>query len=58
VLTNAVNDTSHNVLLAAALVDWVENSVAPDTIIGISQDGAARTHCRYPVYESRWIGTD
>jgi feruloyl esterase len=56
VLSNAVNDTSHNVLLA--LVDWVENGVAPDTIIGISQNGTARTHCRYPSYESRWNGTD
>jgi feruloyl esterase len=55
-LSNAVNDTSHNVLLA--LVDWVENGVAPDTIIGISLNGTARTHCRYPFYESRWNGTD
>ncbi|KAF7342770.1 Carboxylic ester hydrolase [Mycena sanguinolenta] len=48
--TNAVNDSAHNILLA--LVDWVENGVAPATIIG-SADGdgnlTERTHCRYPM---------
>ncbi|KAJ6474013.1 tannase and feruloyl esterase [Mycena vitilis] len=41
-----VNASSHNILLA--LVDWVENDVAPGTIIGTAADGSVRTHCRYP----------
>lgn len=53
--TNAVNDTSHNILLA--LVDWVEGSQAPDFIVGLDQNGAARAHCRHP-YESRWNGSE
>ncbi|KAJ7469133.1 tannase and feruloyl esterase [Mycena latifolia] len=44
---NVVNDTSHNILLA--LVDWVENGVAPDTIVGSGENGTTRTHCRYPM---------
>ncbi|KAJ7336239.1 tannase and feruloyl esterase [Mycena albidolilacea] len=46
--TNAVNASSHNILLA--LVDWVEGgaAAAPDTIIGTAEDGATRVHCRYP----------
>lgn len=45
--SNAVNDTEHNVLLA--MVDWVENGNAPATITGISNNGARRIHCRYPM---------
>ena len=56
VLSSGMNDTSHNVLLA--LVDWVENGVAPDTITGFTQNGTARTHCRYPFFESKWNGTE
>ena len=54
--TNAVNDTSHNILLA--LVDWVENGVAPDTITGVTQNGTARAHCQYPFFESKWNGSE
>lgn len=53
--TNAVNDTSHNILLA--MVDWVEGGEAPDVIVGLDSNGTARTHCRYPS-ESRWDGTE
>jgi hypothetical protein len=56
VLSSGANDTSHNVLLA--LVDWVENGVAPDTITGFTQNGTARVHCRYPFFESKWNGTE
>ncbi|GLB45545.1 putative tannase and feruloyl esterase [Lyophyllum shimeji] len=38
--TNAVNASSHNVLLA--MVDWVEGGNAPDTIIGTATDGTQR----------------
>jgi feruloyl esterase len=55
VLTNVVNDTSHNILLA--LVDWVEGGAAPDTITGFDVNGTARTHCRYP-FESVWGGKE
>ncbi|KAJ7857312.1 tannase and feruloyl esterase [Mycena olivaceomarginata] len=46
--SNAVNASSHNILLA--LVDWVEGgeAAAPDTIVGTAEDGATRVHCRYP----------
>ncbi|KAJ7073308.1 tannase and feruloyl esterase [Mycena belliarum] len=44
---NAVNTSSHNVLLA--LVDWVEGGKAPSTIVGTAEDGTERTHCRYPM---------
>jgi len=50
----ARNESSHNLLLA--LVDWVENGVAPDTITGTAADGATRVHCRYPV-RSVWNGS-
>ncbi|KAJ7151197.1 tannase and feruloyl esterase [Mycena filopes] len=54
--SNAVNASSHNVLLA--LVDWVEGGVAPDTIIGTAEaGGAVRTHCRYPM-QSVWNGSE
>lgn len=43
-----------NVLLA--LINWVENGNAPDTIIGASDDlTITRTHCRYP-WKSQWDG--
>ncbi|KAJ7800999.1 tannase and feruloyl esterase [Mycena olivaceomarginata] len=45
--TNTVNDSAHNILLA--LVDWVEDGVAPATIIGSDGNGTERTHCRYPM---------
>ncbi|KAJ7695379.1 tannase and feruloyl esterase [Mycena rosella] len=51
---NAVNASAHNMLLA--LVDWVEGGVAPDTIIGTTEDGAERVHCRYPK-RSVWDGS-
>ncbi|KAJ7727779.1 tannase and feruloyl esterase [Mycena metata] len=52
--SNAVNTSSHNILLA--LVDWVEGDVAPDTIVGTEeQGGATRMHCRYPM-QSVWNG--
>ncbi|KAJ7857345.1 tannase and feruloyl esterase-domain-containing protein [Mycena olivaceomarginata] len=44
--SNAVNTSSHNILLA--LVDWVEGGVALDTIIGTADNEATRAHCRYP----------
>ncbi|KAF5336719.1 hypothetical protein D9758_015082 [Tetrapyrgos nigripes] len=43
--TVGVNDTDHNVLLA--IVDWVENGVAPDIIIGTTVNGTERAHCRF-----------
>ncbi|KAI0858210.1 feruloyl esterase B [Xylaria cubensis] len=54
-------DTQHNVL--AAIVDWVENGVAPDEIVGTkyTNDTAAagisfqHRHCRYP-YRSTYSG--
>ncbi|KAF8207912.1 tannase and feruloyl esterase-domain-containing protein [Mycena galopus ATCC 62051] len=52
-INGIVNASSHNILLA--LVDWVEGSVAPDTIIGTAVDGSMRTHCRYP-QRSVWDG--
>ncbi|KAJ7207158.1 tannase and feruloyl esterase [Mycena pura] len=52
--TNAVNDSSHNILLA--LVDWVEGGIEPDTITGTTADGkSTRVHCRYPA-TSVWDG--
>ncbi|KAF7289867.1 Carboxylic ester hydrolase [Mycena indigotica] len=47
------NDREHNILLA--LVDWVENGVTPDTIIGVGDRGKTRRHCRYP-HRSVWNG--
>ncbi|KAJ7207190.1 tannase and feruloyl esterase [Mycena pura] len=53
--TNAVNQSSHNILLA--LVDWVEGGVELDTITGTTTDGAhTRVHCRYPA-TSVWDGS-
>lgn len=50
-----VNDTAHNILLA--LVDWVENGNAPESIIGTNpESGAEREHCRYP-HRSVYNGT-
>jgi feruloyl esterase len=51
--TNAVNASSHNILLA--LVDWVEGGKAPDTVIGTADDGSTREHCKYPA-KSVWDG--
>jgi len=46
-VSNLVNDSSHNALLA--LVDWVESEEAPDEIIGsVPGNGTERAHCRYP----------
>jgi feruloyl esterase len=52
-VTNKVNDTSHNIVLA--MIDWVENDVAPDFLIGSDANNTQRTHCRYP-YKSHWDG--
>lgn len=52
----AKNDSAHNGLLA--LVSWVEEGVAPETILGTAADGTVREHCRYPAFESHWNGTD
>ena len=43
-----INDPAHNILLA--IVDWVENDVSPDTMIGSVPGNATavREHCRYP----------
>ena len=42
------SNPANNILLA--LVDWVENGVAPDTMTGFSpSNGATRVHCRYPM---------
>ena len=54
--TNARNDTAHNILLA--MVDWVENGIAPDTMIGVSTNGTERTHCRYPTMKSVFDGKE
>ncbi|KAJ7159984.1 tannase and feruloyl esterase [Mycena crocata] len=51
--TAALNASSHNVVLA--MVDWVENGVAPDSMTGTSGSGATRVHCRYPT-RSMWNG--
>ena len=41
------NPAASNVL--DDIVNWVENGIAPDTIIGASDDGKSlRAHCRYP----------
>lgn len=50
------NVPKSNVLLA--LVDWVENAAAPETITGLSDDGTkTRVHCRYP-QKSTWNGKE
>ena len=56
IASNAVNDTAHNALLA--IVDWVENGIAPTTMIGVSTNGTERTHCRYPVMKSVFDGKE
>ncbi|KAF7363672.1 Carboxylic ester hydrolase [Mycena sanguinolenta] len=50
---NARNESSHNALLA--LVDWVEGGMEPENIIGTTEDGKERVHCRYPM-RSVWDG--
>jgi len=52
--TGALNSSSHNIILA--MVDWVENGVAPDILTGTASDGTARDHCRYPA-RSLWNGS-
>ena len=43
----ASNTAASNVL--DDIVEWVENGVAPETVVGASVDGSAlRSHCRYP----------
>ena len=45
--TVASNPAADNVL--DDIVDWVENGVAPETVVGASADGSRiRTHCRFP----------
>ncbi|TDL20299.1 tannase and feruloyl esterase [Rickenella mellea] len=51
--TSNENASTHNVLLA--VVDWVESGVAPDVMVGTSDDGKERAHCRYP-QRSVWDG--
>jgi feruloyl esterase len=51
------NDSAHNGLLA--LVDWVENGEAPETITGTAADGiTTRVHCRWPEFASKWNGKE
>ncbi|KAJ7112953.1 tannase and feruloyl esterase [Mycena epipterygia] len=50
----SLNSSSHNIILA--MVDWVENGVAPETLVGTSAKGSTRVHCRYPA-SSVWNGT-
>ncbi|KAG6859933.1 hypothetical protein C0995_001776, partial [Termitomyces sp. Mi166 len=54
IVSNVVNASSNNVLLA--MVDWVENGINPDVLIGTGADGQTRTHCRYP-QRSIWNGS-
>ncbi|KAI1653694.1 tannase and feruloyl esterase [Daldinia decipiens] len=54
-------DSTHNALIA--LVNWVENGTAPETIVGTKYENdliggnitAQRTYCSYPMV-SRWDG--
>jgi feruloyl esterase len=51
------NDSTHNGLLA--LVNWVENGEAPETITGTAADGiTTRVHCRWPQFVSKWNGKE
>jgi feruloyl esterase len=51
------NDSTHNGLLA--LVNWVENDEAPETITGTAVDGiTTRVHCRWPEFVSKWSGKE
>ncbi|XXG97481.1 hypothetical protein Hte_003784 [Hypoxylon texense] len=60
---HALLDSKHNALIA--LIDWVENGTAPDTLIGTKYENdligsnitAQRTYCPYPMV-SRWNGLD
>ena len=58
-ISNAVNDSSSNVLLA--MVTWVEEGVGPDVVtgIGFGSEGemSVRRHCRYPM-RSVWDESD
>jgi feruloyl esterase len=55
-ISNRMNDTAHNILLA--LVDWVEGGIAPENITGVDDRLRERTHCRYPLTsiwkEGKW----
>ncbi|KAJ7661707.1 tannase and feruloyl esterase-domain-containing protein [Mycena rosella] len=59
--TQSLNVSSHNIILA--MVDWVENGVAPDVITGTASDGTTRDPCRYPMrsettyYDFQWNDT-
>ncbi|KAJ7819986.1 tannase and feruloyl esterase [Mycena olivaceomarginata] len=53
--TGSLNSSSHNIILA--MVDWVENGIAPDTLTGTANDGTTRAHCRYPA-RSVWNGNE
>ena len=45
--TIPLNSSASNVL--DDIVNWVENGVAPEVVVGASDDGTMlRTHCRYP----------
>ncbi|KAF7290313.1 Carboxylic ester hydrolase [Mycena chlorophos] len=45
------NNSTHDII--SALVDWVENGVAPESIVGTDVKGKEREHCRYPM-KSVW----
>ena len=52
-----VNSTAATPVLPA-MVEWVENGNAPDTLVGVASDGVTtRTHCRYPM-KSVWDGSE
>lgn len=59
----ALLDPKHNALIA--LVEWVENGTAPDTLIGTKYENdligstitAQRTYCPYPMF-SNWDGVN
>nr|GAT47363.1 predicted protein [Mycena chlorophos] len=44
-------NSTHDII--SALVDWVENGVAPESIVGADVKGKEREHCRYPM-KSVW----
>jgi hypothetical protein len=55
IMSNKINDTKHNLLLA--MVDWVEGGNAPASIIGADDDLEERRHCLYP-QRSVWSDTE
>ncbi|KAJ7058566.1 tannase and feruloyl esterase [Mycena amicta] len=44
-------NSTHDII--SALVDWVENGIGPESIIGTDMNAAEREHCRYPM-KSVW----